>query len=159
MLTLQQGGYIWVYPRPEQVVLAAEDEADIGRYSFNARILSKTFCRRCGVLMTNESRDLSAEAVAALSEGTRQWYNSTKGSSHPVNLLKGRIYFGKPEVRYKLVALVVWADIRTYLIYDNSWSFISRCSYARLDSTVLCHIMASMCTAICQASEQAYGYM
>jgi hypothetical protein len=86
LLTLEQGGYIWAYPRPEQVVLAAEDEADIGRYSFNSRISSKTFCRRCGVLMTNEARDLSAEALAALSEGTREWYNATKGSTHPVNL-------------------------------------------------------------------------
>jgi hypothetical protein len=84
--TSKQGAYVWVYTRPEQVVLAAEDEADIGRYSFNNRILSKTFCRRCGVLMTNEYRDLSDEAVAALNEGTRNWYTSAKGSSHPVNL-------------------------------------------------------------------------
>lgn len=61
------------------------DDKDIGRYVFGKRIMSKTFCKTCGVQLTNEPRDLSDEEVAALSDDSRAWYEGSQ-VRHPVNL-------------------------------------------------------------------------
>jgi hypothetical protein len=72
-----------VYPKKEQVVLFG-DEADIGRYIFSNRIIAKTFCKHCGVVMTNAHNPLPAEEYAALSERVRKT-EANHRYIHPVN--------------------------------------------------------------------------
>ncbi|KAJ6441156.1 glutathione-dependent formaldehyde-activating enzyme [Purpureocillium lavendulum] len=98
----ERNGYRWIYPETERVVLHAaaaaadddhgdnqddkQDDADaIGRYSFARGIISKTFCRTCGVPLTNERRALSPADEAALPERTARFYAYAK-THHPVNL-------------------------------------------------------------------------
>lgn len=54
--------------------MLAGDEANIGKYEFNNRMLYKTFCRICGVGMTNSFRDVSEEEAAKLPEVSRKLY-------------------------------------------------------------------------------------
>ncbi len=72
-----------MYPNNAQVVLAG-DEADIGRYTFSGRIIAKTFCKHCGVVLTNAHNELSADDHAALSEKTRK-FDAHHKHIHPVN--------------------------------------------------------------------------
>ncbi|EQL01983.1 hypothetical protein G6O67_001196 [Ophiocordyceps sinensis] len=78
----ERNGYRWVYPPVDAVVLAGDD-ADIGRYSFARRIMNKTFCRTCGVCMTNERNAQLADD--AISEGDRP-LKAWAEANHPVNL-------------------------------------------------------------------------
>ncbi|TDZ61052.1 Centromere protein V [Colletotrichum trifolii] len=78
-----RNGYIWIYPQADQVVLTGADDK-MGKYSFNHSILYKTFCKRCGVPMTNHATSLSAEDAAALPEDRRFWYDLAQGK-HAVN--------------------------------------------------------------------------
>lgn len=64
-------------------VVLAGDDADIGRYSFARRIMNKTFCRTCGVCMTNERNAQLADD--AISEGDRP-LKAWAEANHPVNL-------------------------------------------------------------------------
>lgn len=66
-------------------MLHAPGAGSIGRYSFARGIISKTFCRACGVPLTNELRELSAADEAALPERTARFYEYAK-THHPVNL-------------------------------------------------------------------------
>ncbi|KAM4066690.1 glutathione-dependent formaldehyde-activating gfa [Hirsutella rhossiliensis] len=77
----ERNAYYWIYPARSQVVLAG-DEADIGRYAFARRFLTKTFCRVCGVAMTNDANPKQDEVPADLQAGLAEW--TTK--HHPVNL-------------------------------------------------------------------------
>lgn len=61
------------------------DDANIGRYSFARHMLSKTFCRTCGVCLTNEYRPVSEEQRAALS-GTARSIDEYVRGHHPVNV-------------------------------------------------------------------------
>ena len=61
------------------------DDQDIGRYVFGQGLLSKTFCKTCGVPMSNEPRELSQDQVAAFSDEGREWYEGAR-VRHPVNL-------------------------------------------------------------------------
>ncbi|PWI72180.1 mitochondrial carnitine/acylcarnitine carrier protein [Purpureocillium lilacinum] len=81
----ERNGYRWIYPETSRVVLHAPDAGSIGRYSFARGIISKTFCRACGVPLTNELRELSAADEAALPERTARFYEYAK-THHPVNL-------------------------------------------------------------------------
>jgi len=79
----ERNAYVWIYPKAENVVLAGDPE-QIGRYSFGKRLNAKTFCKTCGVQMTNARNDFSEEEVAALSEPNRKrWEFFATG--HPVN--------------------------------------------------------------------------
>ncbi|KKP01415.1 glutathione-dependent formaldehyde-activating enzyme [Trichoderma harzianum] len=51
---------IWLFPRPENVVLSGSEDA-IGRYTFADGLTSKTFCRTCGINMTNLRNQLSRD--------------------------------------------------------------------------------------------------
>lgn len=74
MLTddIAQNGYVWAVPKRTQVAIQGEDS--IQRYRFARRMLDKTFCKRCGVPITNDAVDLTDEEVAALSEPAQGWY-------------------------------------------------------------------------------------
>ncbi|KAM5352930.1 hypothetical protein ACJ41O_005652 [Fusarium nematophilum] len=81
----ERNAYLWVYPRREHVVIHG-DENDIGRYFFkDPALLSKSFCKKCGVQLTNEPSLQSEEAVAAMSDDVKKVYEFLK-SWHPVNL-------------------------------------------------------------------------
>ncbi|UNI17665.1 hypothetical protein JDV02_003991 [Purpureocillium takamizusanense] len=81
----ERNGYRWIYPEASCVVLHAEGAADVGRYSFAHGIISKTFCRACGVPLTNEWRQLGPAEEAALSEQAARFYGYAR-THHPVNL-------------------------------------------------------------------------
>lgn len=50
----------------------------MGKYVFGSGMLSKTFCKTCGVPMTNDTNEMSPEAVAALPETGREFYARQK---------------------------------------------------------------------------------
>ncbi|QYS95996.1 hypothetical protein H0G86_003260 [Trichoderma simmonsii] len=79
-----RNGYIWLSPRPENVVLSGSEDA-IGHYTFAEGLTSKTFCRTCGINMTDLRNQLSRDEVRALSKHSRQIYGRNK-ESHPVNV-------------------------------------------------------------------------
>ncbi|KAF3067940.1 hypothetical protein CFAM422_008106 [Trichoderma lentiforme] len=79
-----RNGYIWLSPRPENVVLSGSEDA-IGRYTFAEGLTSKTFCRTCGINMTDLRNQLSRDEVRALSKHSREIYGRNK-ESHPVNV-------------------------------------------------------------------------
>lgn len=62
----------------------AGDEDKIGRHVFNYGILAKTFCKRCGVPLTNDCRSLSDEELAGMAE-IAQYYHKLCKQVHPVN--------------------------------------------------------------------------
>ncbi|GJC94115.1 glutathione-dependent formaldehyde-activating enzyme [Colletotrichum higginsianum] len=76
-------GYIWLYLDIDQVVLSGDDDS-IGRYAFSHRILSKTFCKICGVPLTNQYNPLTEEERSMLTEDARHWHNVFR-EKHPVN--------------------------------------------------------------------------
>ncbi|KAG7040154.1 glutathione-dependent formaldehyde-activating enzyme [Colletotrichum scovillei] len=80
----EMNGYIWVYPQDESVDLIGE-EKDIGRYKFSHHILWKSFCKICGVFLTNNHNILTKEEHDALSENAKFWHNKSKGGT-PVNV-------------------------------------------------------------------------
>ncbi|KAH6605969.1 glutathione-dependent formaldehyde-activating enzyme [Trichoderma cornu-damae] len=64
---------IWIYSPKSSVVLSG-DEANIGKYGFNNHLIDKTFCKTCGVGLTNVFKVMSEEQVAAMPERTRDVY-------------------------------------------------------------------------------------
>ncbi|TQN72077.1 Centromere protein V [Colletotrichum shisoi] len=79
----ERNGYIWLYLDIDQVVLSGDDDS-IGRYAFSHRILSKTFCKICGVPLTNQYNPLTEEERSMLTEDARHWHNVFR-EKHPVN--------------------------------------------------------------------------
>ncbi|GKT59253.1 glutathione-dependent formaldehyde-activating enzyme [Colletotrichum tofieldiae] len=79
----ERNAYIWLKPNVDQVVLSGDDDK-IGRYTFSHRILAKTFCKTCGVPLTNQCNPLTEEERNALAEDARYWHNWSK-DKHPVN--------------------------------------------------------------------------
>ncbi|KAJ3944380.1 uncharacterized protein N0V96_005910 [Colletotrichum fioriniae] len=79
----ERNGYVWVYPNTDQVVLTGDDDK-IGRYIFGHHILAKTFCKNCGVPITNQFNPLSEEEQSNLVELAQYWYERSK-TRHPVN--------------------------------------------------------------------------
>ncbi|KAI9901625.1 hypothetical protein N3K66_003442 [Trichothecium roseum] len=80
----ERNGYVWCYPPPESVVLSGAEE-NIGRYQFNWHILEKTFCKICGVPMTNKAVNMTKEQEEALPEQAVPWRALTL-KSHAVNV-------------------------------------------------------------------------
>ncbi|KAK0644032.1 glutathione-dependent formaldehyde-activating enzyme [Cercophora newfieldiana] len=79
-----KNGYIWLYTKVDQV--AVQGEEDLGTYSFGANVLNKTFCKKCGVNLTNQGAKLSEEEIAALPDNLqRRWKYMTK-VHRPINL-------------------------------------------------------------------------
>ncbi|CAG9941330.1 unnamed protein product [Clonostachys rosea f. rosea IK726] len=81
----ERGAYTWIYPLAEEVALASKQEEDIGRYSFGRNMLSKTFCTKCGTLLTNEYKPISDDEFAKLPE-QEQKMKGLFEKHHPVNL-------------------------------------------------------------------------
>ncbi|KAF4806855.1 Centromere protein V-like protein 2 [Colletotrichum siamense] len=79
----EMNGYVWVYPNDEDVDLVG-DEKDIGRYKFSHNILWKSFCKTCGVFLTNNHNILSKEEHDDLPENAKFWHEKSKGGT-PVN--------------------------------------------------------------------------
>jgi hypothetical protein len=79
----ERNGYAWIYPTREQVVLSG-DEANIGEYAFQHKVGAKTFCKTCGVNMTNRMRKFSDEELGALPEEIRGFIEGA-WKMHPVN--------------------------------------------------------------------------
>ncbi|KAK7428060.1 hypothetical protein QQZ08_005492 [Neonectria magnoliae] len=80
----ERNAYIWVWPRRELVVLHGDPD-DIGRYFCASKLIGKTFCKKCGVQMTNEPAALADEEIAAMSEERRKTWDMVS-PMHPVNL-------------------------------------------------------------------------
>lgn len=68
--------YIWVFPKTEQVIVQGRE--NLRTYQFATGIVVKTFCKTCGVNVTNEAADLSEEQVAALPDFLRGFYAGQK---------------------------------------------------------------------------------
>ncbi|PTB69212.1 hypothetical protein BBK36DRAFT_1112129 [Trichoderma citrinoviride] len=68
---------IWTY-HPNKAVILAGDEANIGRYQFSRRMLSKVFCKTCGVILLNQFNELTEEEVEALPERLRGFYDGQR---------------------------------------------------------------------------------
>lgn len=79
-----QGGYLWTYSLKEQVVLSGAEE-DTGLYHFGRGLLNKTFCRTCGVHMTNQYRPVTPERLANFSDFDKSWIPMAQ-KNHPVNV-------------------------------------------------------------------------
>ena len=69
-------GCIWIYPKTEQV--AVQGKEHLTKYAFGRKIVSKAFCKTCGVCMYNAAADLSDEEYNALSDEFKGWVDSTR---------------------------------------------------------------------------------
>lgn len=83
----ERNGYRWMYPPRRAVVLKASD-SDLGKYAFGSHMMSKTFCRVCGVNVTND-------------RGPRAVEGDWSAENHPVNMrvLRGVDFGALPEVQ------------------------------------------------------------
>ncbi|KAH6685660.1 glutathione-dependent formaldehyde-activating enzyme [Plectosphaerella plurivora] len=80
----ERNGYLWVWPMGVNVALHGDDK-DIGRYVFARKMMAKTFCKTCGVNLTNQPVDLAEDVIAAMGEEDRGWFLSGR-QRHPVNI-------------------------------------------------------------------------
>jgi hypothetical protein len=80
----ERNANIWIYPLRNKVVLAG-DAALRGDYSYGLRVGAKTFCRRCGVSMTNDTRALTDAQLAAIEDDTARSLVASAYMVHPVN--------------------------------------------------------------------------
>lgn len=106
MPDMAQNGYIWVWPMGVNVALHG-DEKDISRYYFSRNVMGKTFCRTCGMNMTNQPAPLTSEEVAAMSEDDRKWFESSK-LRHPVNV---RVLDGVDLTKLKIIKMTRGLDL------------------------------------------------
>lgn len=60
-------------------------EDDVGRYLCGRRVVAKTFCRVCGVPLTNKPVQLPEGQVMGLTDEERKGYEMIK-LTHPVNV-------------------------------------------------------------------------
>lgn len=80
-----------MYPFNDQVVLAGED-ADIGYYLFGRRVMGKTFCRTCGVHLTNRfnadilKKNLELTKMPEPTDDDEKKWQFSASKKHPVNL-------------------------------------------------------------------------
>ncbi|KAI1334981.1 glutathione-dependent formaldehyde-activating enzyme [Xylariaceae sp. FL0016] len=78
-----RNAYIWVYPSKPHVSLAGAE--NLSHYAFGRRIWRKTFCRTCGVPLTNDSGGATDARLDALEEEERAWTRARLGLA-PVNV-------------------------------------------------------------------------
>ena len=79
-----QNGYIWIYPKPEQVIV--EGKENLVNYSMGRGIMLKPFCKICGIPISNCANDgLSEAEVAALSDEAKMWHGRASKAA-PINL-------------------------------------------------------------------------
>jgi hypothetical protein len=72
-----------VYPKKEQVIIQGKE--NMAGYRFALKIMEKTFCKTCGVQVSNSAIDLTEEELANLEEKNRGFYNYAHKIS-PLNL-------------------------------------------------------------------------
>ncbi|KAL7910844.1 Mss4-like protein [Trichoderma velutinum] len=105
-----RNAYIWLCPRPEHIVLSGSEDA-IGYYKFAEGLTSKTFCRTCGINMTDFRNQFSREEVRMLSKYSRKvywWYKET----YPVNV---RVLHGVDHSKLTKVNAPGATRMRTYI--------------------------------------------
>lgn len=58
----QRGGYVWIYPSSsEQLSFAPQSRANLTSYACISKLMCKTFCKTCGVHLTNEFNSAATE--------------------------------------------------------------------------------------------------
>ncbi|KAK4454365.1 Mss4-like protein [Podospora aff. communis PSN243] len=78
----QRGGYIWIYPKKEQIALQGAE--NLTGYAFGNKVWKKMFCRVCGVHIMSEL-NVSEEEFETLPEEVRL-YNAGKLPYRGVNV-------------------------------------------------------------------------
>lgn len=68
------------------MVLHEAEEGLLGKYSFGSGVLAKTFCKRCGVNLTNSGIDMSEDELAALSDDYRYRWNRMTRQVNGLNM-------------------------------------------------------------------------
>lgn len=69
-------GAIWIYPKSAQVSISGLENCV--KYSFGRKIVTKAFCKTCGVCICNTAADLSQEEYEALSEEFKKWVDASR---------------------------------------------------------------------------------
>ncbi|SPO04400.1 uncharacterized protein DNG_07085 [Cephalotrichum gorgonifer] len=76
-------GATWAYPKNEQVAFQSRD--NLSYYSYNDKLLTKPFCKTCGVTFANEFADVTQEHLDSVSEASRKFREAQLGTC-PFNL-------------------------------------------------------------------------
>ncbi|KAL7938807.1 Mss4-like protein [Trichoderma chlorosporum] len=92
----ERNAALWVYSPKESVILSG-DEANMGRYKFNTRMVDKVFCKTCGVVLLNQFNDLSEEEIAALPERMRLF----RDRQHAFTGFNARVLHGVDISKFK----------------------------------------------------------
>ncbi|KAK1749631.1 glutathione-dependent formaldehyde-activating enzyme [Echria macrotheca] len=79
----ERNASIWVYPKREQVVIRGEE--NMGKYYFGTKSIAKTFCKKCGINLTNAAAELDEGEIAAL-DGNFRGLHALAKSLTPFNL-------------------------------------------------------------------------
>ncbi|KAH7021568.1 glutathione-dependent formaldehyde-activating enzyme [Microdochium trichocladiopsis] len=108
----ERNAYIWVSPLGVHVILHGNGE-DIGRYLCSRRVMAKTFCKTCGVPLTNMPVELPEEERQALSDEDQKGYAMIK-LMHPVNV---RVLEGIDLKKLKIMRLTAGLDLQP--VYVN----------------------------------------
>ncbi|KAK5995254.1 hypothetical protein PT974_03653 [Cladobotryum mycophilum] len=81
-----RNAYVWVFPHKDQHVLSGSEE-DIGYYTWGTHAVAKSFCKICGVNMTQKVNFLSQEkrdTMGPVLQEKYAWYWDNQ--IHPVNI-------------------------------------------------------------------------
>ncbi|PKS11102.1 hypothetical protein jhhlp_002863 [Lomentospora prolificans] len=78
-----RNGNVWAYLRHEQVVVQGRD--NLTQYTFNTKLVSKPFCKICGVNVLCDWLEVSQEHLAQLPEEAKVFVERNKHLT-PVNL-------------------------------------------------------------------------
>jgi hypothetical protein len=84
LVNTYQNAYLWVYPLAEQVVVQGQE--NLSYYRFGSKLQAKTFCKTCGVPLTNSpAAEITQEDVENLPEPQKRRWQMIN-SHRPVNL-------------------------------------------------------------------------
>ena len=72
-----------MYPNRDQVTVQGRE--NLSYYTFNSKMISKPFCKTCGVNMMAEWTDMTQEQLDSLTEEARKFREERVGW-HPVNV-------------------------------------------------------------------------
>lgn len=76
-------GCLWIYPDGTQSVISGTD--NLSTYRFGRKLLQKTFCKTCGVPISNEFIPRTPEEIAALPEELQKFLEA-RGHKRPLNI-------------------------------------------------------------------------
>lgn len=74
---------MWMYPKLAQVVVQGEE--NLTYYQTQKAVFLKSFCKTCGSTLDNQPKDFTAEELAKLPEGARNWV-AKAGTSRNLNI-------------------------------------------------------------------------